>query len=445
MTEAETKAQYRQVVYEKRWSKENREEYYVHKKQINENILPVCRLVPENISIKDVQSLFPIRNYDNEKLMAFTAGLKSEVFPRQTVLFHSGDKTNSAFYLLKGTILLASENGKHSEIEAGTKHANFPIIQDSTTTASAKTDVSVLRVSHKILSPKHAPMTEHSRLALSDEQSKNRLLSSFAHHYEHEELNIFSLSYVAAKLRDSIQKDAGVADIVKIIHLDPVISAKLIGLANSPLYVNTHPISSCLEAVNRIGLTASCNYIISLSLGRTFNSNSPLIKQYMDKHWKQSIYTSKLCYCLAVATKQINPQEALLAGLICDIGAVALLCYASNLPIDYYSESDIESALSYVKGPVGYKVLLDWGFSEAFLEIPLYSDDWRHNNSDDFTLTDMVVLSRLHIKIGQSNLSGIPPIASIPAVGKLKDVSFSPEFSLNIISEAKRHINEAIK
>ncbi|MFI3156007.1 MAG: cyclic nucleotide-binding domain-containing protein [Methylococcaceae bacterium] len=196
----------------------------------------VRNLVAENISMHVVQKLFPIRNYDNEKLLAFTSDLKSEVFPKQTTLFHLGDKTDSALYLLKGAISLSDENGRIYEIASGTSEAKFPLSSGSRhrATAITKTEVSVLRVSHKIMSSKHAPASPLSELVIPAQLSNNRLLSFFLYHYHHEELNIPSLPDVAIKLRNAMQRDAGITDIVKIIQLDPVISAKLVGLANCP-------------------------------------------------------------------------------------------------------------------------------------------------------------------------------------------------------------------
>lgn len=406
-----------------------------------------CSLVAEKISMPVIQKLFPIRNYDNEKLLAFTSDLMSEVFPKQSTLFHIGDKTDSALYLLKGTIVLSDENGEMYERVAGTAEATFPLSSGPihTTTAITKTDVSVLRVSQKILSSKYAPLSEFSTLVMPDELAGNDLMSGFFQHYNTEELNIPSLPDVAIKLRNAMQNDVGIADVVKIIQHDPVFSAKLIGLANCPLYLGATPVKSCLEAVTRIGLNATRNLVISLSINRIFKTTSPLIKKYLDEIWKESLSVSIISFVLATITKQVNPEEALLAGLISNIGTVPFLSFAANFPKEYFTESDIELALPYIRGPVGYKVLRDWGFVEEYLKVPLYADDWYQNNSEKLSLTDIVVLSRLHNKIGQKNTPDLPVISSIPAASKLKNFSLSPELSLNILHEAKQQIHDAMK
>lgn len=411
------------------------------------NRLPTCSLVEENISMEVVQNLFPIRNYDNEKLLAFTSDLKSEVFPKQTALFHVGDLTDSAFYLLKGAISLRDENGKISELISGTEKAKFPLSSGAvhTQTAITKTDVSVLRVSQRIMSRKYAPLSPFSTLVIPNELTKNHLMSSFFHHYNNEELSILSLPDVAVKLRNAMQNDAGISEIAAIIQLDPVISAKLIGLANCPLYVSAGPVKTCMEAVNRIGLNATRNFVISLSLRRIFKNNSALIRKYAGKIWKQSIAISRLSYILATVSQQVDPQKALLAGLICDIGAIPFLSFADNLPKDYCTESDIELILPYVKGPIGHKILSDWGFSEEFLKIPIDSENWRQNSSEELNLTDIVVLARLHSRFGRLNRPRLPTIDAIPAADKFKKLSLSPKLSLYLLHKAKQQVNDAMK
>ena len=170
-----------------------------------------------------------------------------------------------------------------------------------------------------------------------------------------------------------------------------------------------------------------------------------LSKKYADKIWKQSVYISKLSYILAAVTKQVNPEKALLAGLVCDIGAIPFLSFAANLPKDYCAESDIELILPYVKGPIGYKVLNDWGFSEEFLKIPLDSENWYQNSSDELNLTDIVVLSRFHSRIGQPNKPRLPTLASIPATNKFKKSPLSPDLSLYVLHKAKQQVNDVMK
>ncbi|MFI3196071.1 MAG: HDOD domain-containing protein [Methylococcaceae bacterium] len=401
----------------------------------------------EPITVEKLRELIPIRNFSQEKLEAFSTDLKSEMYPKGSVLFSLGESTQSALYLLNGVISLSDDVGNSYEIVDGTAKSRFPLSSGAkhTTTATAETDVSILRVSEKIMAGRSVLPTHFAQLVIPDELVDNPLLQSFADYYVTEKLEIPTLPDVAIKLRNAIQQDVGINDAAKIIQLDPVMSAKLVEVANCPLYVCPTPVKSCQDAIGRIGLNATRNLVISLSIHQIFKSHSPQIRKHLDKVWKQSVYISTISFVLAKITKQANPEEALLAGLICDLGSVPFLYFADKLPKDYYTETDLVEIMACVKGPIGCKILTDWGFPDEFIKIPVYSGDWYQNTSKELNLTDIVVLSRLHSEIGNSDKTNLPIISSIPAASKLKDYSLSPELSLNLLHNAKRQINDALK
>jgi HD-like signal output (HDOD) protein len=285
---------------------------------------------------------------------------------------------------------------------------------------------------------------KNSELIIPKELSNNRLLQTFAQHFLDDDLEVPSLPGIAIKLRKAMQKEIGIDEAVTIIQLDPVISAKLIEVANCPLYVSVMPAKSCFEAVKRIGLNATRSLVISLSIKNIFKSDSPRIKKHLDHLWKNSLYLSSLSYVLASVSKQKTPEEALLAGLICDIGAVPFLNFVSNLPSDYYNEEEILQAIPVVKGVVGASILKSWGFTEEFINVALTSEDWFQHSEGPLSYTDIVVLSRLHSKIGKK-MTHLPAMTSIPAASKLKNITLSPENSLSILHNAKDKINDALK
>ncbi len=63
-------------------------------------------LAIEPVSMDTLKTLIPIRNFSSEKLDAFANNQLSEVFPEKSVLFTIGQETDSALYLLEGSIVL---------------------------------------------------------------------------------------------------------------------------------------------------------------------------------------------------------------------------------------------------------------------------------------------------------------------------------------------------
>jgi len=404
------------------------------------------KLIGEDISLDKLKQLIPIRNLSEEKLKSFAFEKKAEILPVGKTLFTINEASDSAIYLLDGTVTVSDDNNKSYEVEATEAKARFPLTSGikHTTTAIAKSKISFLRVSQKImaLNSEKSPAFE---LVIPDELKDCRILQSFAQHFIDNDIEIPSLPIIAVKLGEAMKKDIGIEEAVKIVQLDPVIAAKLIEVANCPLYVSAVPAKSCFEAIKKIGLNATRSLVISLSIKNVFKGNSPRIAKHLDALWKNNLYLSGLSHVLASISKQKVPEEALLAGLICDIGAIPFLNFVSNLPEDYYTEEDIIKSLPVVKGVVGASILKKWDFPEEFIQVPLLSEDWFQHTEDSLTYTDIVVLSRLHNKIGKKESSDLPAIISIPAASKLKNISLSPENTLNILHDAKEKIHDALK
>ena len=398
----------------------------------------------KKITPEILEQLFPIRNLSEEIRQSFATENQVELIEAGTVLFKINNPADCAIYLISGSIKFTDQNGRSYVIEDGSAQAKFPICSGikHTTTAVAQTDISILRVSLKIMSTGNR--FQHKALNIPEHLRGNQLLALFADHYQNHELDIPSLPEVALKLRQAIQKEVSIADAVKIIQLDPVISAKLIEVANCPLYLTLIPAKNCLEAVNRIGLNATRNLVIALSLKQIFKSKSPLIKERIEKLWKQSLYLSALCHVLAATSRQANPEDALLAGLVCDIGMIPFLNFVANLPEEFINEREIKQAMPSVVSTVSATVLKEWQFADEFIDVALNSHNWYENSSDTLSLTDIVVLSRLHALIGKKTTAELPPIAAVPAASKLTVMALSPENTLAILHDAKHKIQEAL-
>ena len=391
-----------------------------------------------------LEQLFPIRNLSEEIRHSFASENHVELIQEGSTLFQLDHLADCAIYLISGSVKCTDANGRSFIIQAGSDQAKFPLCSGNkhTTTAVAQTEISILRVSLKIMSTSNR--FSHNSLEIPESLNENRLLELFADHYQSHELEIPSLPEVAIQLRKAIKKDVNLQDAVKIIQMDAVIAAKLIEVANCPLYLTLIPAKNCLDAVKRIGLNATRSLVVSLSLKQIFKSPSPNIKHRLETLWKQSLNLSALCYVLAASTKQINPEDALLAGLICDIGAIPFLSFVAKLPAEFIIETEIEEALPMVMNKVGATILKEWQFTDEFIDVVLNSSNWYQNSSEELSLTDIVVLSRLHSMIGKKSHSALPAITAIPAASKLKGIALSPENTLAILHDAKAKINESL-
>jgi len=405
------------------------------------------------ITLDILRELFPIRNLSEEEVSTFAMDRSAEAFPAGTVLFTRDAEAESIFYLLDGTVLMELGESNNYAVQSGTAKARFPLCSGKrySATATAQTDVQVLRVSPKLMwrhahrDPALLQALDPQDPSIPDKVRGTRLFQAFCQFYRDEELTIPSLPDVAIKLRKAMEFQADVAEVVAIVQLDPAIAAKLVHVANSPLYLSANPIHNLRDAVLRLGLAATRNLVISYSLRQIFQCKEPFLNELLYEEWKKSIYLSCLCYVLASDNRGMDAEEALLAGLIADIGVVPFLYFVENFPREYWSPIDVAEALPWIRGPVGTFVLNRWDFAPQLMEIPQRAEDWFHDSGQGLHLSDIVVLSRLHSYIGSPRMVELPSINSIPACGKLQNGELSPAHSLKVLHDAKDKISQAMK
>lgn len=374
--------------------------------------------------------------------------IRTSSFSPGSILFNRGSAVDALAYIVKGSVFMEAGNGTGQEITAGTMKALFPLStgQFHYLTAIAKTKATVIYVPQSILRINPNPLNPlHDKLRASKKLQSNPLFIQFYDYYQRDELKIPSFPDVALKLRRATQQDIGIAEVVKIINLDSAIAAKLIQVVNSPIYRTIQPITSCQGAVNRLGLTTTRNLVTAISMRNLVKSQKQPIKKRIQDTWMQSVRVSSISHALARLTGKADPEEALLAGLLHNIGALPLLMFADSLPAESYASADIDLCINELQGPLGSVILDQWGFPDNFKNIPSQASHWFENTGPDLNLSDIVLLAKFHHLLTSPGSADLPLINTLPAFQKLHNQPLTPEMSLQILQDAKQQIADAMK
>lgn len=399
-----------------------------------------------------LKKLAPIRDLKDEDLAQIDQSVLS--YANESVIFTLGDKSEHIYYLLKGEVELESDGGASYIISEGSALANLPLNSSKVcgATATTKSPSFLLSMPTSIVQmwvnksrAQPGDDVEVIDIELPKEIPNTQFFNSFAQAYRENKLSLPSLPQVAIKLRKAMENDIGINDVIKIIEIDAPIVAKLIQVANSALYAPTTPIKNCHDAVTRLGLETTRKLVMGISVKQLFQSKSPQLMAKMMELWKRSLHISSLSFVLAQESGEVNPEDALLAGLICDIGAIPLLHFAEQHPESYPDLNDLEIVMPYLNPPVGSLVLHTLGFAKEITEVPKHAEDWYYESAGDkLTLIDIVILAKLHSYFGTARAKELPYINSIPAYAKLKNGKLNPDFSLDILSKAQQRIDAAM-
>jgi diguanylate cyclase (GGDEF)-like protein len=145
-----------------------------------------------------------------------------------------------------------------------------------------------------------------------------------------------SLPAVAAKIIElANDPDADIGTVCQYISLDPVLAAKLLRTANTPLYKSRRVASNIRQAVSILGTHTVLVVALSFSLTSSL-TKSPLPKQSIafdnSIFWRRSITSALACRALGEKLELSFLDDLFLAGLVQEIG---ILAYWVIMPEEY--------------------------------------------------------------------------------------------------------------
>lgn len=399
-----------------------------------------------NIPVAYLKRLMPVAQLLTEREMQ-QLYITAANFAPGAIIFNRGTEVDYLIYVVKGNIYMEANNGSSLEINAQTFKALYPLSAGKIHyfTAIAGSDVTVIYISKSILLPKqNSAVALHNELIISEHLKESPFFDRFYQHFLHGELKIPTFPDIALKLRKAIQQDYSMFDIVKIVNMDPVISAKLIQVVNSPIYRSLSPISNCFDAINRLGLTTTRNLVTTFSMNNLIKSDNPFAKKLIQNTWLQSVKVSSISHTLAILTKKVDPDEALLAGLLHNIGVLPILSFADSYSQGIHQHIDINHCINELSGQIGAIILEQWEFPDNLKQIPLLTAGWYTSITEDFNLNDIVILAKYHYFLSSPSGTKLPLLISLPAFQKLENQPLTPEMSLQILEDAKQQIAETM-
>ena len=126
------------------------------------------------------------------------------------------------------------------------------------------------------------------------------------------------------------ESDISIAKVAKILSRDPALTAKTLTVANSPLFGVRAQVTTVDRAVALLGINATLSFALSFVLVRSLRK---LQKDRFDHpaFWRRSAIAAVAARTLGTYTSKTQSDELFLAGLLQDIGMLALNESVPNL------------------------------------------------------------------------------------------------------------------
>ena len=254
-----------------------------------------------------------------------------------------------------------------------------------------------------------------------------------------------TLPEVALKVRDVVEdENVSAAKVADVVKTDTALAARLLQVANSPAYRGRNPVDDVQTAITRMGFSTVRNLVTSLVMQQMFQATSEVTDRMLRRTWEHSTEVAAISHLLAKQFTRLKPDQAMLAGLVHDIGVLPILVRAEDMPVLLENPPMLEMIVATLHPRVGKIILESWGFAPEMVAVAAEHEDLKRDVGDKADYVDVVQVANLQAYIGSEHRLGQVDLSTVPAFGKLglePDVSIVDIEGGDTIDEMKHALN----
>lgn len=234
----------------------------------------------------------------------------------------------------------------------------------------------------------------------------------------HNRLVLPGVPEVANRIRQAVADPASsVAKVGQIIGADPALSAHLVKVANSVAYRRGDEIRNVRMAVMRLGLRLTAMTATGFSIMQMM-AMAPGQQARVRALYQHSVAVAERCFALAHRVPGLVAEDALLLGLVHDIGTLPVLQYARQRR-ELERTGRLEGLIHAVHAAVGAELLRSWRFPELLVTAVEAHEDWQRGDpSDKPDYADLLLAANLDLRRGGDHPLGQCP-GPVPALARL--------------------------
>lgn len=140
---------------------------------------------------------------------------------------------------------------------------------------------------------------------------------------------------IALRVRRAVDNpDTSVDQLAKLIQAEPLLAARVVGMANSVTYNRSgRPIVDIRNAITRVGfktLRALATAVVVRQMEEM--PKTPAHRELAIRLWQHTAYVASLAYVIAKRVTHQDPDTAFFAGIVHEVGGFYLISRAADYP-----------------------------------------------------------------------------------------------------------------
>lgn len=185
--------------------------------------------------------------------------------------------------------------------------------------------------------------------------------------------------------------------VVRVVGSEPALAARLMQIANSAaLNFTGKPIQDLRTAINRMGFNMVRSAAIAFAMSQLKKVDSLKgLEKPLDDLWKSSAAVAAMSHAVAKRYSRVNPDTAMLAGLLHGIGKLYILTRSSKHPALFAEHATYNQIVRDWHSPVAKALLENWDMAEEIVAAVSEYEDMEREHDGAVDLTDVITVGNL--------------------------------------------------
>jgi HD-like signal output (HDOD) protein len=205
-----------------------------------------------------------------------------------------------------------------------------------------------------------------------------------------------SFPEIAIRVRRVLSDPKSSSDqVVRVVGSEPALAARLMRIANSAsLNRSGRAVGDLRTAINRLGYNMVRSAAISFSMAQIRHANKLAgLEPYLKDIWERSTVVAAYSLVLARTYSKVNPDEAMLGGIMHGIGKLYILTRAISHPELFVDTAMLDGILKDWHASIGKAILENWEFSEEMAAAVGDQNDHTRDGPGAPNLRDVIAMA----------------------------------------------------
>lgn len=197
-----------------------------------------------------------------------------------------------------------------------------------------------------------------------------RILEDIARDLSGEEVTFPTFLDLTFRIRTALKNpDLPIERLASLVGTEPLMSVRIMRLANSAaLNTSGRAIGDVKSAIMRVGIKTVRTVSFAVAMEQLLRSKKMApFEALSHRLWDHTLLVAALSRVLARRLSPVNPDEAMFAGLVHDIGAFYLLSHVVNYPELLADHEEVVALLRQWHDNIGHALLAALGQPEEVL------------------------------------------------------------------------------